>query len=160
MSCSSSARSIAARSVTSPWTKLISRSSSGVMISSRRWWLVPRSKAVTCAPSRTSVLHVQAPMQPHAPVTRKRSGILVDGHLVGVELQCRASLLVRAEAGPLDAAERNVHVGTGGLRVDVEDARLELVHEPLRRGQSAGEDRRAQAVLDRVRAFDRLVERL
>ena len=37
---------------------------------------------------------------------------------------------------------------------------LELVHEPLRRGQVAGEDRRGEPERDRVRAADRVVERV
>ena len=50
------------------------------------------------------------------------SDILVDGDLLGVELDRRASLLVRPVPGCLGSAERNVDVRAGGLRVDVDDA--------------------------------------
>ena len=74
---------------------------------------------------------VHAPMQPRAPVTNQRVNIVVDGHDLGVELHRRAALLVRAVAGALDPAERDVDVCAGGLRVDVQDPGLELVDEPL-----------------------------
>ena len=62
-----------------------------------------------------------------------RSRIDVDRDRLGVELDRRAALLVRAEAARLDPAERHVHLGAGGLRVDVEQARLRLVLEARRR---------------------------
>src|SRR6266511_3258455 len=61
------------------------------------------------------------------------SGIVVDGDDVGVELHRGASLLVRSEAGALRAAERHMHLRTGRLRVDVQDARAEPGDETLRR---------------------------
>ena len=73
------------------------------------------------APSSASTLHVQAPRQPSAPVTRNRSAtsdVLVDRDDLGVELDRSAALLVRAEARALDPAERDVDVGAGRLRVD------------------------------------------
>src|SRR6476659_10880047 len=107
--------------------------SCGEPISRRRWRSSPRSKATTAAPSRTSVIAVHAPMQPSAPVTSHRSSdIVVDGDDLRVELHRRAALLVRAEAGALDPTEGDVDVRAGRLRVDVQDARLELVDEALR----------------------------
>ena len=59
------------------------------------------------------------------PLAQLKRRVLVDGDGLGVELDRGAALLVRAEAASLDPAERHVHVGAGGLRVDVEDARLQ-----------------------------------
>src|SRR5206468_3620191 len=130
----SSARSIVSRSVMSPRSVVTDLSCSGLMISSRRRGSEPRSKATTGTRSSTSVRTVHAPMQPSAPVTRKRSlmrpsCVLVDGDDLRVELERGATLLVGPEAGPLDPAERDVHIRAGGLRVHVQDPSLELVDE-------------------------------
>ena len=57
----------------SPTSKWTPASSSSDMIRRSRRASVPRSNAVTSAPSRTSARTVHAPIQPSAPVTRKRS---------------------------------------------------------------------------------------
>src|SRR6202011_5743284 len=158
--CSSSARSIALRSVTSPLSSVTRSSSSAVMINSSRLWSDPRSKATTGTCSRTSVRTVQAPMHPSAPVTRNRSsGILVHGYDLRVELQGRAALLVGAVARALDPAERNVHLGAGRLGVHVEHAGVKPVDEVFRRAEIGRIDRGGEAELDGVGPRDRLVER-
>src|SRR5262249_46534079 len=101
-------------------------------------------------------------MHPSAPVTSQRSAkrrVLIDRHLLGVELERGPALLVRSPAGALDAAERDVDVCAHGLRVHAQDAGLELVRETVYCAEIAGEDRRGQAERNRVRARDRLVER-
>src|SRR5437016_16969 len=99
-------------------------------------------------------------MHPSAPVTSQRSSdIPIDRDFFGVELDRRGALLVRAVTGGLRAAERYVHVGPGGLRVDVQDARLELRDAALGRRQTAREYRRGEPEADRIGARDRLVER-
>ena len=57
----------------SPETNVTPESSSGDMIRASRRGSVPRSNATTGTPSRTSWRTVHAPMQPSAPVTKKRS---------------------------------------------------------------------------------------
>ena len=68
-----------------------------------------------------------------ARLAARPSGIDVDRDRLGVELDRGAALLVRAEAARLDAAERHVHLGARGLRVDVDQAGLRLVLEARRR---------------------------
>src|SRR5690348_4837615 len=62
-----------------------------------------------------------------------RSHVLVDGHDLGVELHRCAALLVRAEAGALDAAEGDMDVRAGCLAVDADDPGLDLLGEPASR---------------------------
>src|ERR671923_305667 len=90
---SSSARSTAARSVTSPRTNCTRWSSSGSRTSSSRWRSSPRSNATMSPPSASTVFALQAPMQPSAPVMRKRSDVLVDSHDLGVELERTQNVL-------------------------------------------------------------------
>src|ERR1039458_9868726 len=59
------------------------------------------------------------------------SHVLVDGDLLGVELDRRSALLVRPIPGVLGPSERDVDVGTRRLGVDVKDPRLELVDAAL-----------------------------
>ena len=101
-----------------------------------------RSSASARAARRRRLL-----VQPGAARSRQAgvSGIDVDRDRLGVELDRRAALLVRAEAARLDAAERHVHLGARGLRVDVEQPRLRLVLEPRRGGEARREDRRRRA---------------
>ena len=81
------------------------------------------------------------------------SRVDVDRDRLGVELDRGATLLVRAEAARLDAAERHVHVGARGLRVDVQEPCLRLVLEARRAGEARREDRRREAELAVVRAL-------
>src|SRR5262245_59576320 len=78
---SSNACSTAARSVMSPATNVTRANSSSPIISRRRCELPPKSKTTGCWPSRTSVRTTQAPMQPSAPVTRKRSFATISSSL-------------------------------------------------------------------------------
>src|SRR5712692_11309256 len=89
---------------------------------------------------------------------KRRLRILVDGDDLRVELERAPPLLVRAEAGALDPAEGHVHLGACGLRVDVQDSSLELVHEALDGAEVGGEDRSREPELDRVSPAQRLVE--
>src|SRR4051812_27101633 len=73
ISCSSSARSSATRSVMSPAMKVTFASSSSVIISLSRRGSLARSNTTGLAPSRARLRTTHAPMQPSAPVTRKRS---------------------------------------------------------------------------------------
>ena len=73
MSRASRTRSTSDRSVMSPTSKWTPASSSSDMMRRSRRASLPRSNAVTSAPSRTSARTVHAPIQPSAPVTRKRS---------------------------------------------------------------------------------------
>src|SRR6266542_6449805 len=114
---------------------------------------------MTGVPWRASDTQVKAPMQPSAPVTRKDSSdILVDGDDLRVKLEPGPALLVRAEARALDPAEGHVHVRAGRLPVDPDDPGLDLFREGARGGETGGEDRRREAVLDRVRPPQRLVQ--
>ena len=129
------------RSRRSPWTaaRSSSRTPTTTSTAACRWRRsgccsrTTRSRATSSCPA-TGRPAGGAPAAPPA----RASGVLVDGHDLGVELARGAALLVRAEARALDAAERDVDVGARGLRVDVEDARLELVDEALgwRRGRA------------------------
>src|SRR5438876_1233192 len=65
---------------------------------------------------------------------------------------------MRAEAGRLDAAERDLHLGAGRLGVDVQETGLRLVREPLRRFEVLREDGRGEAELDGVRPAQPFVE--
>src|SRR5215212_5961301 len=73
ISCSSSACSSAARSVMSPDTKVTFASSASLIISLSRRGSLARSNTTGAAPSRAKLRTTHAPMQPSAPVTRKRS---------------------------------------------------------------------------------------
>ena len=89
---------------------------------------------------------------------RRLSGVQVDGGYVGVELDRRASLLVRPPPRRLDAAEWDVDRGSRCCRVDVDDARLYRADEPLCGSERAGEDRGREPVLDGVGASHGLIE--
>src|SRR5438093_4832524 len=157
----SSICSTRARSVTSPVSTVRRARSAAGTASSMRSVPRPTSRPTTGSPSSSSALIVQAPMQPLAPVTKTASAkrrVLVDGDLLRVELHRRPPLLVRAPAGALDAAERHVHVGAGGLRVHVQDPGLQLLREALYGAEVAREDRRREPELDAVRTSQRLVQ--
>src|SRR5262245_9414086 len=164
ISCSSSARASASRSVMSPRTSVM-RSTSSPSTRRSRAVSSPRSKPTTSAPSSSAARAVQAPRQARTPVTRKRSAtsaersVLVDRHRLGEELERGAPLLVRAEAGALDSAKRDVDVCARRLGVDVEDPGLQLLGETLHRVEVTREDRRREAEGHGVRALERLVER-
>src|SRR6476469_1156399 len=80
----------------------------------------------------------------------------VDRLPLGVRIEGGMAGLAMAVAGLLPAAEREVRLGAGRPRVDVDDPGLEITHRAEGGIGIAGEDRRAQAVaglVDGCRGF-------
>src|SRR5262249_49725602 len=162
--CSSSAPPTAVRSVTSPETRVTRARSSSPRTSRSRASSPPRSNPTGSSPRSRSALSVQAPRQPSAPVTSVRPpsakrSVLVDGDRFRVEVDRGSPVLVRTPGRALDPAERDVYVGTRGLRVHVDDPGLDLAREALCLAQVTCEDRGREPEADSVRPLDRLVER-
>src|SRR5262245_59404397 len=82
----------------------------------------------------------------------------VDRLPLGVEVERRLPGLAMPVAGPLRAAEREMHLRPRRARVDVRDPRIEVAHRAERLVYVAGEDRGREAELDRVRSADRIVD--
>ena len=135
ISCSSSTRSSASRSVTSPRTSVHADRVFAEHESQSRG-VVPEVVAHDLVP-----VGERRPRDPGAeaaedagdeePLAHASGASWYTVTRLGEELERRAALLVRAEARSLDPAERDVDVRARGLRVDVEDARLQLLGEAL-----------------------------
>src|SRR4051812_47756274 len=76
-----------------------------------------RASRRSCGMSFSAQTYRCAAASSTAPAT-STSSVDIDRDHVGVELDRGATLLVRTEAGPLRAAERDVHLGAGSLGVD------------------------------------------
>src|SRR5689334_13031328 len=83
----------------------------------------------------------------------------VDRLPLGEHVEARDARLAMAVARVLATAERQVHLGADRGRVDVEDPRLEVAHRRERLVDVLRVDRARQAVRDRVRDPDALLER-
>src|ERR1700741_4552 len=70
----------------------------------------------------------------------------VDRLPFGEGVEGRVAGLAVAVPGLLPAAERQVRLGAGRARVDIDDAGLQVAHRPEGRVRVAREDRRAEAV--------------
>ena len=116
---SSNAATTDAGSVMSPRTKSIPSISCGVATSRRRARSSPRSNAVTFSPSRTSV--AGGPTRRCSRRPRDEPALRHPGRRSRPPYRTPSlrGPLVRAEARALDPAERDVHLGAGGLRVHV-----------------------------------------